>query len=122
MPISVDGSEKGLSRVMGAVRAIAKTGHGVIADEDNLWRPGSSQRTRWTIPPAPLSSRSQWLTMIWWTFDSSLGTLSGAGTFVETLRWVLPEAMPVRWGDTEPSRRASNTKGRRDWPASSSSG
>jgi hypothetical protein len=109
--ISVDGSEKGLNRVMRAVRAIAKTGPGLIADERNLWRPGSSQRTRWRFPPTPLSSEREWLTLIWWTVDSSLGTVPGAGTFVETLRRVLPEAMPVRWGDTEPFSQSLEHEG-----------
>ena len=100
--VSLDGSKAGLQTVMRAVRAVATAGHGVIADDRHVWRPGSSRRTRWSMPPSPLESETEWLTMIWWTLDSSLTTLTGATAFVHAVQRVLPEALPVRWGDFEP--------------------
>jgi hypothetical protein len=100
--ISLEGSEAGLDKVMRAVRAMAKAGRGVIADENSVWRPGSTRRTRWTRPVPPLRSENELLSMTWWTLDHSTTTQPGATAFVETLQRVLPEAVPVRWGDFEP--------------------
>ena len=99
--VSLEGSEKGLSKVERAVRAIATAGRGVIADEDDVWRPARRSRSRWSVPPPPVPSESELLTMIWWTLNTSTSTHDGARAFVETLQRVLPEAIPVRWGDFE---------------------
>jgi len=97
-----EGSAAGLNKVMRAVRTVAKAGRGVIADETTVWRPGSTRRTRWSIPVSPLKSEAERLTMIWWTLDPSVYTPAGATAFVQTLDQVLSEAVPVRWGDFEP--------------------
>jgi len=98
----LDGSETGLPKVLRALRAIAKAGHGVIADDSDVWRPGSSQRTRWSFPTSPLASETAMVRMAWWMVDPAITTEDGASAFVETLSRVLPEAMPARWGDFEP--------------------
>ncbi len=101
--VSLEGSsEAGLKKVMRAVRAVATAGRGVVADEDNVWRAGSARRTRWSIPVSPLKSETETLTLIWLTLDRSIYTPDGATAFVETLNRILPEAVPVRWGDFEP--------------------
>lgn len=100
--VALEGSEKGLNKVLRAVRAIATAGHGVIADESTIWRPGSRRRSRSPRPPLPLSSEKNLLRMIWWTMDDSTSTRKGARALIETLQRVLPEAIPVRWGDFEP--------------------
>ena len=98
----LDGSDTGLAKTLRALRAIAKAGHGVIADDDEVWRPGSSRRTRWSYPPSPLATETAMLRMAWWTVDPAITTEDGATALVETLGQVLPEAMPARWGDVEP--------------------
>ena len=100
--VSLEGSDAGLRKVERAVRSIARAGGGVVADEDNVWRPGSRRRTRWSAPTQPMSSESEFLKIIWWTVEPTLTTLEGGQRLVETLQWVLPEAIPTRWGDFEP--------------------
>jgi len=107
----LDGSEVGLAKTLRALRAIAKAGHGVIADDDEVWRPGRSRRTRWSFPVSPLSSEAGRFTMGWWTIDPAITTEAGAAALVETLGRVLPEAMPARWGDIEPYPLSFETEG-----------
>jgi hypothetical protein len=109
--VAVEGSDKGLSKVMRAIRAIAKAGSGVIADEDNVWVPGSSRRSRWSAPISPLTSETEWLTIAWWTIDPATRTKDGAAAFADTLWRLLPEAMPVRWGEFEPFQFSLETDG-----------
>jgi hypothetical protein len=100
----------GTARVLRALRAIAREGHGVIADEDEVWRPGSSRRSRWTPPDEPTAGDES-LLMIWWTVDPYMVSAEGLADLVTTLSRVLPEAIPVRWGDTEPLRHSLDKEG-----------
>ena len=88
-------------RVVRAVTAIAHAGHGVIANEKDLWRPGSKRRVKWSVPREP-EMEPAWLTMIWWTLDRSLTTGEKLRPLLENLDRVLPGAIPIRWGDCEP--------------------
>jgi hypothetical protein len=109
--VSLEGSDAGLRKVTRAVQAVAKAGAGVVADEDNVWRPGSRRRTRWSAPSEPMSNESEFLKMIWWTAESTLASPEGTQALVETLNRVIPEAIPVRWGDFEPLPLSLETEG-----------
>jgi len=95
-------SQAGLAKVRRALTAVAKAGHGVIADEAGIWRPGRGSRTRWTVPPAPLRAETDWLTMCWWSTEATFRSLDGTTDFLRTVERVIPEALLVRWGDIEP--------------------
>ena len=108
--VSLDGSGAGLERVMRALRAMATAGHGVIADDRHVWRPGSNRRTRWSIPPSRLESETEWLTMMWWTLDSSLTTLPGTTRSFRLSSGCFPRLCQCVGATSSRSRSVSNAR------------
>jgi hypothetical protein len=124
--VSLEGSEAGLREVMRAVNAIARSGAGVIADEGDVWKPGQRRRdARWSSAVERPSAETELLRMIWWTIGVNPFSDKGAQSLVAILQRVLPEAIPVRWGQLEPyshNLEAEGMRGLADFIANRSDG
>ena len=95
--------ETGLPFVIEAMQAIAKAGSGVVADEGVVWKPGRAEETPlWLELTETTGLESEFLAMTWWTVRPVFANRDDALAFLGALNRVLPEAIPVRWGDVVP--------------------
>ena len=89
---------------------VAKTTHGVVADQQDgtIRTPSGVERF---VAPQKEETFSV-LRMSWWFLSGSLLTDSGRDRFLALLERLLPEAMPKRYGDYEPPQHVYAKTGR----------
>lgn len=97
---SEEAERNGMKKVMAAAQKLAGA-DGVIADEDRVWK-GQQPKRRWTPPRDPGYGEPAILTMTWFVLPPTLSSPDSVSALLETVQRVLPQAMPVRWGKTEP--------------------
>lgn len=93
-------SATALTELLRAIDTVAQKYNGVVSDGSHLWAPANGARS--TISRSPADRDSEWLKVCWWFNHPSLTTLSEVTDFLRALERVLPEALPKRWGPTEP--------------------
>jgi hypothetical protein len=107
-PISAPKSARRL--LLTITRRLARAAHGVILNPqaDTITSPKGVKRYR----PEPRDERFSLLTLSWWFTDGPLLTNVGLVKFVDMLERMLPEAMPRRYGLTEPPQHLYSETGK----------
>lgn len=93
-----------------AAKAVATAGHGVVVDlqTDTLATPAGVRR--FVAPPRGASLTA--LELSWFSVDARLASKDGLDRIIECLERSVHEALPVRYGESEPPRFRYRETGR----------